>query len=590
MTKSRLPLPDAVLDGDVAILGRKGGGKTVTAKNLVERCLDLGRRVIVLDPLGVWAGLRTSADGTKAGYRVAVFGGEHADLPIDPAAATPLAATLAAENLPAVVDVSELSKADQGRFVGAFLDELRRVNREALTLVLEEADVFAPQNPLGDDSKRVHAAVDWIARRGRFRGFRLVTVSQRPARLSKDVLTQASTLIVHRLPAPQDRDAVKAWVEGNGDRDQARTVFDTLSGLEVGEAWVYAPEHQLLERMRFPLMKTLDTSATPKAGEARIEPKSLAQVDVSAIRAALEAAADTAAMRKTSSRSAARKNAPTDDQGATLNPAELDARIAQAEAKGYELGIDHGVILARQQLRVVINGAVADFATFVGKRLNEASIDVSPAAHQLLKDVQGPSSSAPKTPPIPSPPPPPPSASRLTVARAALDGASNRTADIPAPQRKILDALAWWQVMRIGTPTLNQVGHVAGYKQGGTFDRYRSALRSAELIDYPAPGRMALTPAGASIARAPTTRPTKDAFHAAVRQQLSGPLDRLFAPLIEAWPGELTIEELAAAAGYSPGGTFDRYRSALRSLDILDYPRPGTARASDWLFPGEVHD
>ncbi len=60
---SAFPLPDAVIDGDIGILGRKGGGKTITAKLIVERLLDLKRRVLVLDPLGVWAGLRTGSDG-----------------------------------------------------------------------------------------------------------------------------------------------------------------------------------------------------------------------------------------------------------------------------------------------------------------------------------------------------------------------------------------------------------------------------------------------------------------------------------------------------------------------------------------------
>jgi len=316
------PIPVEALDSDIAILGRKGGGKTYTSKGIVENLLDMGRRVLVLDPLGVWAGLRTGADGESAGYPVAIFGGLHGDLPLDPAAAEPLARIIATENLPAVVDLSELSKGKQQAFLFAFLHELRTVNREALTIVLEEADVFAPQNPQGDDSKQLHGEIDWIARRGRFRGFRLITITQRPARLSKDVLTQCATLIAHRLPAPQDRDAVKAWVDGNGDKDKAREVFDTLAQLAVGEAWVWAPEHDLLERVRFPSIKTLDTSSTPKAGEKRIEPKTLAQVDVSAISAALNAAASRS---EPSGRS---KNASAD--------------VIDAERSSYERGIAAG--------------------------------------------------------------------------------------------------------------------------------------------------------------------------------------------------------------------------------------------------------
>src|SRR5450631_3078567 len=76
------PIPDAALDADIAILGKKGRGKTFTAKGLVERLLDMGRRVLVLDPLSVWWGLKAAADGKGPGYPIAVFGGPHADLPL----------------------------------------------------------------------------------------------------------------------------------------------------------------------------------------------------------------------------------------------------------------------------------------------------------------------------------------------------------------------------------------------------------------------------------------------------------------------------------------------------------------------------
>src|SRR6266567_2427019 len=44
------PIPDAALDADVAILGKKGRGKTYVAKGLVERLLQMQRRVLALDP------------------------------------------------------------------------------------------------------------------------------------------------------------------------------------------------------------------------------------------------------------------------------------------------------------------------------------------------------------------------------------------------------------------------------------------------------------------------------------------------------------------------------------------------------------
>jgi uncharacterized protein len=69
------PIPDAALDADIAILGKKGRGKTFTAKGLVERLLHMQRRVLVLDPLSVWWGLKSGSDGKSPGFPIPVFGG-----------------------------------------------------------------------------------------------------------------------------------------------------------------------------------------------------------------------------------------------------------------------------------------------------------------------------------------------------------------------------------------------------------------------------------------------------------------------------------------------------------------------------------
>ncbi len=58
-------------------------GKTYAAKGLLERVMAGGGRVCVVDPLGVWWGLRAAPDGAAPGYPVVVFGGRHADIPLE---------------------------------------------------------------------------------------------------------------------------------------------------------------------------------------------------------------------------------------------------------------------------------------------------------------------------------------------------------------------------------------------------------------------------------------------------------------------------------------------------------------------------
>jgi hypothetical protein len=526
--KIKHPIPVEALDEDIAILGRKGGGKSYTAKGIVERLLDMGRRVLVLDPLGVWAGLRTSADGEHAGYPVAIFGGLHGDLPLDVAAAEPLARIIATENLPAVIDLSELSKSAQQAFLLKFLHELRRANHEALTVVLEEADVFAPQNPQGDDSKALHGEIDWIARRGRFKGFRLLTITQRPARLSKDVLTQANMVIMHRLPAPQDRDAAKAWVDGNGDRDQAKIVFDTLAGLKVGEAWVLAQEPPMLERAVFPRINTLDTSATPRAGETRIEPKTLAQVDVSAIRSALQVVQVDAR--------------PAGGPGAAKMSA---SDLATAEEHGYQRGRAEG---ERHGISIGFHAALARA---------KAALDGIDATDLAASS------------PISAPPP--------MAAKPAASG-PKRTSSAPPSGKSSTDplltaALSVWPA-RLTWPAL---ASMCGRKaRGGHFNTARKALIDSGLIRMD--GEL-VTPSS------PPTAPEGAIPADLLEQNLPQPAAKMFAT-IRAKPG-ITITGLASVLGMQPrGGHWNTGMSTLRRNGLIE-ERGEALNISPSLLPGE---
>src|SRR5215813_12033739 len=133
-------LPDALpadaLDDRIAIVGTAGSGKTYAAKGFVERLLEMGARVTIVDPLGVWWGLRASADGTAPGYPVVVFGGRHADVPISLDMGAALGRIIAREALVCVVDLSDLgSSTARRRFMAAFAEALYETNEEPLHLV-----------------------------------------------------------------------------------------------------------------------------------------------------------------------------------------------------------------------------------------------------------------------------------------------------------------------------------------------------------------------------------------------------------------------------------------------------------------------
>jgi len=281
-------LPLSALDERVAIVGTSGSGKTYAAKGLVERLMDRGARVCIVDPLGVWWGLRAGADGAAAsGYPVVVFGGRHADVALDEGMGAALGHLVGTHPLACVVDVSELGSSAACRaFMTAFAEALYEANTEPLHLVLDEADLWAPQRAQ-PGGQALLGRIEEIVRRGRVRGFVPWLITQRPAVLHKDVLSQADILVSMKLTASQDRDAVGGWIEGQADRAEGKRILAALPRLGQGEGYLWAPSDGVLARVAFPRIHSFDSSRTPQRDARVVAPRTLAAVDLSAITAAL---------------------------------------------------------------------------------------------------------------------------------------------------------------------------------------------------------------------------------------------------------------------------------------------------------------
>ena len=332
-------LPADALDDRIAIVGTAGSGKTYAAKGFVERLLETGARIAIVDPLGVWWGLRASADGSAPGYPVIVFGGRHADVPITAESGAALGRLIAAEALVCVVDLSELgSNAARRRFMAAFAEALYEANKEPLHLVLDEADLWAPQRPLPDQTGLL-GHIEEIVRRGRVRGFIPWLITQRPAVVHKDVLSQADILIAMKLTASQDRDAIGGWIEGQADRQEGKRILGDLPRLQQGEGYLWAPGRGILERAAFPMIRTFDSSRTPKRGERLAVPGTLAAVDLTAIVAALAAAEDHPGKPKSPSRA----RSGEDRQRQT----QLEQDLANAKARIVALEQQNRALAAR---------------------------------------------------------------------------------------------------------------------------------------------------------------------------------------------------------------------------------------------------
>src|SRR5258706_11565119 len=256
---------------------------------MVEEMLKHQLHVAVVDPIGVWWGLRSSADGKSAGLPIVIAGGEHADVPIEPTSGELLAEMIVEKRASMVIDLSLFRKGEQHRFMTDFAETLYRKNRHAVHLVLDEADEFAPQRPMGDEA-RMLGAIEDLVRRGPGGGIGVTMITQRPAVLNKNVLPQIEVLVAMRLTSPQDRAAIAEWVKYHADSDQAQQMLESLGSLPIGTAWFWSPGWlNLFQRVAIRKRDTFDSSSTPEVGASAVKAGTMAAVDINWLRERLSA-------------------------------------------------------------------------------------------------------------------------------------------------------------------------------------------------------------------------------------------------------------------------------------------------------------
>lgn len=289
---AKFSVPDLTTE-TIGIIGKRGSGKSHTGTLVVEELLDLDSQVIVIDPIGGWWGLRAGADGlSSGGFSIPIFGGLHGDIPLEERSGALLADYLVENRLSGVIDLSDFSKSAMRRFVREFAErfyQLKNKQRDPVHIVIDECDLFVPQRVDSQEMMPLVGAINDFVLRGRQRGIGVTLISQRPARINKDVLTQVEILIAFRLTGPQDIKAFGEWIEHNGTKNEQKEVLSSLSSLERGTGWFWAPGlmNGLLKQVAFRERLTYDSSRTPDGKKIR-PPKTLRDVDLGQLSEAMK--------------------------------------------------------------------------------------------------------------------------------------------------------------------------------------------------------------------------------------------------------------------------------------------------------------
>jgi hypothetical protein len=553
-----LKLPLELITQKTAILARTGAGKTNAAVVIAEEVLRAKQQVVALDPKGDWHGLRSSADGTRAGYQIIVLGGEHGDVPLEAGGGDVVADLVVDEGVSAVLDVSEFSTAERTRFVTAFAERLYRRKSQRpdpLLLIFEEADEVCPQR-FGADQARMVGAIERIVKRGRFKGIGTVLVTQRSASLNKDALTQTEVLIVMQTTGPQDIKAIDAWIEHHPDQAKRAQLLAEVATLKQGEAFLWSPSWlDRFTRFRFRMRTTFDTGRTPKVGERRITPKVLADVDLAVLRDKMAAtierakADDPRALRaKIAELERQIKAAPK----AEVERVEVPVLSEKDRARFKETG--EGIMECLDRLSHLFAGDVVAGMHSVESLLRKELLPVlAVVSRQTPATVptHRPASAGPARPPA-----------TLRHQEPTGEGVGG------GGLRRMLIALA----QRPQGLSATQLGVRAGMSSSsGTFASYLGRARAAGWVSG-SRGRLEITVDGVKALGPydplPVGRALLDYWLGELGQSGAA---RMLVAVSTAYPRGLTREAIGEAAGIvHTSGTFANYLGRLRALELVE--------------------
>jgi len=240
-----------VLTGRGFATGKSGSGKSNTASVIAEELLEAGYPLLVVDTDGEYYGLKEEYEMLHAGAD------EECDIQIGPEHAEQMARLALEENVPVILDVS-------GYLEEAVADELLRETARQLfvkekklkkpfLLVVEEVHEYIPEGGgVGETGKMLIK----IGKRGRKHGLGILGISQRPADVKKDFITQANWLVWHRLTWDNDTTVVGRIIDS--------TYSELVADLDDGQAFLQTDwTEKGVRKIQFRRKRTFDAGATP---------------------------------------------------------------------------------------------------------------------------------------------------------------------------------------------------------------------------------------------------------------------------------------------------------------------------------------
>ena len=553
-------------------IGRSGSGKTYAASRLAEGLLSIGCQTVIIDPVGVWYGLRLAADGKKEGFPISILGGLHGDVELSDKAGNAVADMIVEYEASVVIDISMMTKSGQRRFLTDFPERLfhiKKLHRSPLHIILEEAQTFLPQRTMKGD-ERMLGAWETLCKVGRNFGIGYTLVTQRPQAVHKEILNQTECLFLMQSNGHHERKAICEWATDAGDATSAsaKELYRELPTLEQGEAVVWSPQWlKIRKRVKILKKKTYNASETPMLGKDfnPVKPKPLGEV----------------AMCVLTDLDKKQEKSPTRELGdAKKEIIKRETTIANLHKQIKEMTSYHESRL--KELSIATKDGLSAKAKDLLHRLRLGAVANEELTRELVAEIHtahSPFNIGRIDPGGQKPKPKPKQEATKPRVKYETTPDSNRESQAgcdPQLQRKPIVMLQ--ALMQVGGPlSRDQLAKFAGIRtRGSTFSSYLSILNTSGLIRKLVDNHVGITVEGEAWlvdhGRLPKANQTEEDVQQMWREKISAGKARLiYDILIEAFPHSKERSELAEAADISlNGSTFSSYLSMLNTLGLIE--------------------
>lgn len=561
---SGLALPASTATQKLAWLGTTGSGKTYGASKLAEEFWEQGAQFVVLDPVGVWYGLRLAKDGKKpSDIDIPILGGLHGDIPLESTSGAMIADLIVDKTLSIILDVSQFeSDAQKARFASDFASRFffrKKAAPSAVHLFIEECQEFVPQNPQRGEERMLHDFIR-MQKLGRNFGIGSSYITQRPQEVNKKALNMAQTLFVFRTTGTHERVAIEKWIE---DKSLDESIAQDLPKLATGTCHVWSPEFlKISETVKILEKDTFNASATPEVGKKAVAAR-LADIDIPLLQKEMQATIEKAKhedpkllhkeIAQLRAELSKKLKEDPDYIGKMVEKHTREAVMKRDEEWAGQMKLADKEIARLGakfvQISGIIGGDDSITAVFLHSRL-EPIIEKREVSVEKIKGVLGP------------------------APRQLLE------TDITGPETRILEGIAMLNAGMVQYPSKPLIAAAARYSvKSSSFVKALSQLRSREYLD----SNLQITEAGWATMSSKPSAFTRKELHVRVLSILSGPEKRILEYLL--WAEKETADEvLAEGSGYSRlSSSYVKAKSQLRSKGLIVSNGP-MYRAADMLF------